>query len=60
MEQARTPLRIGILGAARIAPAAIIYPAQASGHQLVAVASRDKVRAVSGGKDLYLISRFNK
>ena len=45
MEQARTPLRIGILGAARIAPAAIIYPAQASGHQLVAVASRDKVRA---------------
>ena len=45
MEQARTPLRIGILGAARIAPAAIIYPAQATGHQLVAVASRDKVRA---------------
>jgi predicted dehydrogenase len=45
MEQARTPLRIGILGAAKIAPAAIIYPAQATGHQLVAVASRDKVRA---------------
>ena len=45
MEQARTPLRIGILEAAKIAPAAIIYPAQATGHQLVAVASRDKVRA---------------
>jgi len=45
MDQARKPLRIGILGAARIAPAAIIYPAQASGHQLMAVASRDKSRA---------------
>ncbi len=47
MEQARTPLRIGILGAARIAPAAIIYPAQATGHKLAAVASRDKDRAKS-------------
>ncbi len=47
MQQARTPLRIGILGAARIAPAAIIYPAQATGHKLAAVASRDKDRAKS-------------
>jgi predicted dehydrogenase len=47
MEQARTPLRIGILGAARIAPAAIIYPAQATGHKLAAVASRDPDRAKS-------------
>lgn len=45
MEQARKPLRIGILGAARIAPSAIIYPAHATGHQLVAVGARDKVRA---------------
>lgn len=45
MDQARKPLRIGILGAARIAPSAIIYPAHATGHQLVAVGARDKVRA---------------
>ena len=45
MENARTPLRIGILGAARIAPSAIIFPAQATGHQLVAVGARDKARA---------------
>ena len=45
MENARTPLRIGILGAARIAPSAIIFPAQATGHQLVAVGARDKGRA---------------
>lgn len=45
MDQARKPLRIGVLGAARIAPNAIIYPAQATGHQLVAVGARDKVRA---------------
>ena len=45
MENARTPLRIGILGAARIAPSAIIFPAQATGHRLVAVGARDKSRA---------------
>jgi predicted dehydrogenase len=45
MNEARKPLRIGILGAARIAPGAIIYPAQATGHKLVAVGARDKSRA---------------
>jgi len=45
MNEARKPLRIGILGAARIAPSAIIYPAQATGHKLLAVGARDKVRA---------------
>lgn len=39
------PLRIGLLGASRIAPAAIIRPAQALGHDLVAVAARDGSRA---------------
>lgn len=42
---AKEPLRIGILGAARIAPAAIVAPAKATGHQLVAVAARDLNRA---------------
>ena len=45
MDSARKPLRIGILGAARIAPSAIIFPAQATGHKLVAVGARDKARA---------------
>ena len=42
---ARTPLKIGILGAARIAPSAIVAPAHATGHRLVAVASRDIKKA---------------
>ncbi len=42
--EAREPLRIGILGAARIAPAAIVYPAHVGAHRLVAVASRDRTR----------------
>ena len=50
MNEARKPLRIGILGAARIAPSAIIYPAQATGHKLVAVGARDKSRAVEFAK----------
>lgn len=41
------PLRIGILGASRIAPAAIIRPAQALGHRLVAVGARDPQRAAA-------------
>lgn len=41
----REPLRIGILGAARIAPNAIVAPAQVLGHRLVGVASRDRSRA---------------
>ena len=39
------PLRIGILGAARIAGIAIVEPAAALGHRLVAVAARDRQRA---------------
>ncbi|MEI2775005.1 MAG: Gfo/Idh/MocA family oxidoreductase [Tetrasphaera sp.] len=39
------PLRIGILGAARIAPLSIVSPAQATGTRLVAVAARDRSRA---------------
>ena len=50
MNDARKPLRIGILGAARIAPSAIIFPAQATGHLLVAVGARDKGRATEFAK----------
>ncbi|MFI6273974.1 Gfo/Idh/MocA family protein [Streptomyces sp. NPDC050988] len=39
------PLRIGILGAARIAELAIVGPARVTGHRLVAVAARDRSRA---------------
>ena len=39
------PLRIGILGAARIADRAIVAPARATGARLVAVAARDPERA---------------
>lgn len=39
------PLRIGILGAARIAELSIVKPAAATGHRLVAVAARDPRRA---------------
>ncbi|MYR08870.1 Gfo/Idh/MocA family oxidoreductase [Gordonia sp. SID5947] len=39
------PLRIGVLGASRIAESAIVGPAQALGHRLVAVAARDRGRA---------------
>jgi predicted dehydrogenase len=40
------PLRIGILGAARIAPAALIRPARAvAGAEVLAVAARDEARA---------------
>ncbi len=41
----REPLRIGILGAARIARQAIVDPARATGDRLVAVAARDPERA---------------
>ncbi|MEN0137635.1 MAG: Gfo/Idh/MocA family oxidoreductase [Rhodococcus sp. (in: high G+C Gram-positive bacteria)] len=40
-----TPLRIGVLGASRIAELAIVKPAQILGHRLVAVAARDRGRA---------------
>jgi predicted dehydrogenase len=39
------PLRIGVLGAARIAELAIVGPARVTGHRLVAVAARDRSRA---------------
>ena len=41
------PLRLGVLGAARIAEIAIIGPAHATGARLVAVAARDRGRAES-------------
>src|SRR3954454_12594616 len=40
-----SPLRIGILGAARIAKEGIVEPARVLGHELVAVAARDRGRA---------------
>ena len=39
------PLRIGVLGAARIAELAIVEPARSTGQRLVAVAARDRGRA---------------
>ncbi|MGC3953607.1 MAG: Gfo/Idh/MocA family oxidoreductase [Propionicimonas sp.] len=39
------PLRVGILGAARIAERAVVIPARANGAQVVAVAARDLARA---------------
>ncbi|EHI43881.1 oxidoreductase [Rhodococcus opacus PD630] len=38
-------MRIGVLGASRIAELAIVKPAQILGHRLVAVAARDRGRA---------------
>ena len=39
------PLRVGVLGAARIAELAIVKPARATGTRLVAIAARDQARA---------------
>ena len=39
------PLKIGILGAARIADDGIVDPSRLLGHRLVAVAARDRSRA---------------
>ncbi|MDG9708605.1 Gfo/Idh/MocA family protein [Streptomyces sp. DH10] len=44
-DQGREPLRIGVLGAARITERSLIDPARATGHRLVAVAARDRARA---------------
>jgi predicted dehydrogenase len=41
------PLRIGVLGAARIAELAIVKPAHATGTRLVAIAARDPQRAAA-------------
>lgn len=46
-EPGREPLRIGVLGAARITERALVDPARAGGHRLVAVAARDRGRAES-------------
>ena len=45
MTAADEPLRVGILGAARIAQMAIVKPAHATGTRLVTVAARDRRRA---------------
>jgi predicted dehydrogenase len=45
MTDDQQPLRIGILGAARIAEQAMVAPARALGHRIVAVAARDRGRA---------------
>ena len=44
-EPVREPLRIGVLGAARITERALIDPARTTGHRVVAVAARDRSRA---------------
>jgi predicted dehydrogenase len=41
------PLRVGVLGAARIAELAIVKPARATGTRLVAIAARDRARATA-------------
>ncbi|WDF43093.1 Gfo/Idh/MocA family oxidoreductase [Streptomyces sp. T12] len=41
----REPLRIGVLGAARITELSLVGPARTTGHRLVAVAARDRSRA---------------
>ncbi len=44
------PLRVGILGAARIAPLSIVAPAGLTGTRLVAIAARDRARAEDFGR----------
>ncbi|BBY59797.1 Gfo/Idh/MocA family protein [Mycolicibacterium sarraceniae] len=57
MTEAGVPVRIGILGAARVAPAALIKPARESGEvMVVAVAARDRCRAQAFA-DEHAISR---
>jgi predicted dehydrogenase len=41
------PLRVGVLGAARIAELAIVKPARVTGTRLVAIAARDRARAAA-------------
>ena len=45
------PLRVGILGAARIAELAIVKPAKATGTRLVSVAARSRSRAEAFADD---------
>ena len=58
MNEARKPLRIGILGAANIAPRAMVYPAQATGHIIAGVASRDLSRAESFARQYQVESAY--
>src|ERR1700710_991501 len=53
------PLRLGILGAARITELALIKPAQITGTRLVAVAARDPARA-SAFADRHGIERVHQ
>ena len=53
------PLKIGILGASRIAEQAIIGPALATGARLVAIASRDGARAATFAKDYGVEKSYN-
>ena len=46
-DRSDAPLRIGILGAARISGVAVVDPARATGDRLVAVAARDPRRAAA-------------
>ena len=50
MTVATGPLRIGVLGAARIAELAIVKPAHVTGARLVTVAARDRRRAEAEGQ----------
>jgi predicted dehydrogenase len=46
--QSTAPVRIGVLGAARITPAALVQPARAlPGVEIVAIAARDRARAIA-------------
>src|SRR6478609_7514715 len=52
------PLRIGIIGAARIAELAMIKPAHLTGTRLIAVAARDRGRAEAFA-DKYRVERVH-
>ncbi|MEE3850952.1 Gfo/Idh/MocA family oxidoreductase [Gordonia sp. LSe1-13] len=58
MNEPVRPLRIGVLGASRIAESAIVGPARELGHRLVAVAARDRDRA-AGFADKYGVERVH-
>ena len=58
MNSARIPIKIGILGAARIATRAIVYPAQATEHVLYGVASRSRDRGEAFAKEHGVLNVF--
>ena len=53
------PLRIGVLGAARIAELAIVKPARATGHRLVAVAVDLRARDEGVGDEIEIFELAN-